>query len=31
MPAIILYMDDTVNEQDVLLIFDELEAQNSSS
>ena len=31
MTAIILSMDETVDEQEVLIILDELEAQNSSS
>ena len=27
--AIVLYMDDTLSEEDVLIIFDELDVQNS--
>ena len=29
--AIILFMDDTLDEEDVLMSFDELEVQNSPS
>lgn len=30
MTATILFIDDTLDEEDILMIFDELEAQNSS-